>query len=98
MTYRCEACGRTHEGLPDLGFRWPDAYFDVPESERSVRVKGNSDTCAIDDEASYIRGVILMPLVGVTPCDHSLYLDYSQGVTLERAWSIAHARKPSGVA
>ena len=68
MTYRCETCGQTHDGLPDLGFRWPDPYFDVPESERATRVKGNSDTCAIDDEAFYIRGVILMPLLGTS--DH----------------------------
>ena len=165
MPYHCGTCGQTHDGLPDLGFRWPDPYFDVPEAERVARVKGNTDTCAIDNEAFYIRGVILMPVVGTSdhfglgvwvsqkrenfqtyldnydtpeigpffgwlsnsipfyqpdtwalktrahfqgrnqrplielaPCDHPLYLDYSQGVTLERAWSIAHARKSPGVA
>ena len=165
MHYRCQTCGQTHNDLPDLGFRWPDPYFSVPESERAARVKGNVDTCAIDDEAFYIRGVILIPLVGtgehfglgvwvsqkrenfrtyldnydsaeigpffgwlsnsvpfyepdtwamktmahfqggkrrplieLAPCDHPLYVDYSQGVSLDRAWRIAHARNPRSVA
>src|SRR5688572_17329629 len=159
MSYRCETCGQTHDDLPDLGFRWPDPYFRVPESERAARAKGNSDVCAIDDEAFYIRGVIQIPIVDtakyfglgvwisqkretfrsyldnfdtpdigpffgwlsnsipfyepdtwamktmarfqggkkrplieLAPCDHPLYLDYANGVSLERAWSIAHAR------
>jgi hypothetical protein len=165
MPYRCAICGQTHDDLPDLGFSWPDPYFSVPEFERGARIRGNPDTCAIDDEAFYIRGVVLIPIVGTSdhfglgvwvsqkrenfqtyldnfdtpeigpffgwlsntipfyqpdtwamkamahfqgrrqrplielvPCDHPLYLDYSQGVSLERAWSIAHARNPPSVA
>lgn len=62
MTYRCATCGGLHEGLPDVGYRWPDPYFDVPEAERPRRVRGNSDTCAIDDRDFFIRGVILIPI------------------------------------
>jgi hypothetical protein len=165
MAYRCTTCGQSHEGVPDLGFRWPDPYFGVPESERAARVKGSTDTCAIDGEAFYIRGVILIPIVGMSdhfglgvwvsqkhenfqtyldnfdsseigpffgwlsnsipfyeldtwamkamahfqghnqrplielaPCDHPLYLDYSQGIDLERAWSIAHTHARPSVA
>jgi hypothetical protein len=158
MAYRCATCGGAHNGLPDVAFRWPDPYFGVPEAERSVRIKGDSDTCVIDEDAFYIRGVILVPilnssdhfgigvwvsqklenfltymdnydtpdigpffgwlsnrippyepdtramktmvhfqgngqrpLIDIEPSDHPLYKDFSQGVTLERAWSIAHA-------
>lgn len=158
MTYRCATCGKAHDGLPDLGFRWPDPYFGVPESERSARIRGNSDSCVIDGEDFFIRGVILIPIRGadehfglgvwvsqkrenfhtyldrhdsaeigpffgwlsnripgydpdtwllktmahfrgrdrrplirLEPCDHALYRDYSDGVTLDRAWSIVHA-------
>jgi hypothetical protein len=140
-----------------VAYRWPDPYFDVPEPERSVRIKGDSGTCAIDDRDFFIRGVILIPvrdtsdhfglgvwvsqkrenfetylknfdtpaigpffgwlcnalpfyepsawalktrahfqgnkqrpLIEVAPCDHPLYLDYSTGVTLERAWELYH--------
>jgi hypothetical protein len=62
MAYRCATCGGLHEGLPDVGYRWPDPYFDVPESERSSRVRGNSDVCAIDDRDFFIRGVVLIPI------------------------------------
>jgi hypothetical protein len=64
MTYRCSTCGEVHDGLPDVGFRWPDPYLAVPESERSRRIKATSDTCAIDDEEFFIRGVILLPIDG----------------------------------
>lgn len=165
MPYRCDTCGQTHDGVPDLGFRWPDPYFSIPEAERGSRVNGTPDTCVIDDDAFYIRGVILIPIVDtdkhfglgvwvsqkaenfrtyldhydsaeigpffgwlsnsvpfyqpstwamktrvhfqggtkrplieLAPCDHPLYLDYSRGLTLDRAWRVAHARNPPGVA
>jgi hypothetical protein len=159
MPFRCTTCGKSHAGLPDLAFRWPDPYFVVPEGERPARVRGNTDTCIIDDEAFYIRGVILMPINGTSdhlglgvwvsqkrenfkkylenfdtseigpffgwlsnripfyevdtwavktmahfqgnnqrplielePSDHPLYLDYSKGISLEKAWRIAHGK------
>jgi hypothetical protein len=165
MAYKCATCGQTHDDLPDLGFKWPDPYFGVPEAERATRVWGSTDTCAIDDEAFYIRGVIHIPirnttdhfglgvwvsqkrenfhtylanydsadigpffgwlsnnvpfyapdtwalktmahfqgnkkrpLIELEPSDHPLYLDYSHGITLDRAWSIAHARSQPSVA
>lgn len=157
MTYRCVTCGDTHEGLPDVGYRFPDSYFDVPEAERENRVRVTSDICAIDDEDFFVRGILLIPIkdgddhfgIGVwvsqkrenfqtylenfdTPdigpffgwlsnripfyeqttwalrtmayfqgnqqrpliklesCDHPLYVDYSEGITLDRAWSYVH--------
>jgi hypothetical protein len=63
MAFRCPTCGKEHEGLPDLGFRWPDPYFGVPEVERGARIKGTSDVCAIDNEDFFVRGVILLPIV-----------------------------------
>jgi hypothetical protein len=161
MTYRCATCGQTHDGLPDLGYRWPDPYFDVPEAEREQRIKSTPDTCSIDDREFFIRGVILVPIrdgaghlgIGVwvsqkrdnyqtyldnfdtaeigpffgwlsnripfyTPNtwalktmahfqgsnqrplikletgDHPLCRDYSEGITLDRAWSIVHFKEP----
>jgi hypothetical protein len=165
VTFTCVTCGKTHDGLPDLAFRWPDPYFRIPESERSTRIQGTEDLCAIDNEDYFIRGVILIPIEGTTehlglgvwvsqkrenfqtyvdnfdtpdigpffgwlsnsisfyepttwlmktmahfqgnnkrplielaPCEHPLYLDYSRGITVERAWDIAHAHKRPNVA
>jgi hypothetical protein len=159
MGYRCATCGETHDGLPDVGFRWPDPYFAVPESERDTRIKGDTNVCVIDNDTFYIRGVVMIPIVGtqdrlglgvwvsqkkenfltyldnfdtpeigpffgwlsntiafyepdtwamktmahfqgnnqrplihLEPSDHPMYSDYSQGITLERAWEISHAR------
>lgn len=157
MSYQCQICGGAHDGLPDIAFKWPDTYFGIPEEERSARVRGSTDTCAIDDEYFFIRGLILIPvhgqsselgigvwvsqkrenfeaylkefdsaeigpffgwlsnrlpfydqdtwalrtmarfqgnkqrpLIDLEPSDHPLYADYSQGVTLARAWEYVH--------
>jgi hypothetical protein len=62
MTFKCRTCGQVHDGLPDIGFQWPDHYFDVPEEEREQRIDGTEDTCSIENEYNFIRGVILIPL------------------------------------
>ncbi len=62
MTYQCSTCGKPHEGVPDIGFQWPDPYFGVAEAEREKHVWSTSDVCVIDDEDFFIRGVILLPI------------------------------------
>ena len=64
MSYQCQVCGDTHDGLPDIGCRWPDPYFDIPESEREHRIRSTTDTCVIDEEDYFIRGIILIPVHG----------------------------------
>ena len=160
MSYQCGICGETHDGLPDIGFKWPDPYFGVPEAERDSRIRGTVDTCVIDDEDYFIRGVILIPvheedgafgigvwvsqkrenfeqylanfdsadigpffgwlsnripfyepetwalktmarfqgnnqrpLIDVEPSDHPLYVDYSEGISLDRAWQYIHWKR-----
>ena len=159
MSYQCQTCGKTHEGIPDIGFEWPDPYFGVPEAERAKRIWSSQDACVIDDEDFFIRGVILIPihgegealglgvwvsqkrenfetymknydtpdigpffgwlsnrlpfyerdtlalktmahfqgnkkrpLIDIEPSDHQLYVDYSGGITLDRAWQLVHFR------
>jgi hypothetical protein len=159
MTYQCAVCGESHEDLPDIGFQWPDPYFAIPEAEREERIFGNSDTCVIDDQDYFVRGVILIPihheqrhlglgvwvsqkrenfqtyldnfdspdigpffgwlsnkmpiykqntwglktmvrfqgngqrpLIDLGRCEHSLYVDYSNGITIDRAWEIVHGK------
>jgi hypothetical protein len=36
----------------------PDHWWDVPEKEREQRIEPTSDTCIIDNEEFFIRGVI----------------------------------------
>jgi hypothetical protein len=157
MAYRCSTCGDLHDGLPDIGFQWPDPYFDVPGDERDARVQSNTDLCRIDNDQFFIRGLLLIPIIdhddkfglgvwvsqskqnfetyianydtaeigpffgwlsntlsfydedtwalktmahfqgnGQRPLiepgesDHSLYFDYANGITLDRAWEMVH--------
>lgn len=41
-----------------MGIQFPDQYFEVPEEERNQRIELTSDTCIIDNEDFFIRGVI----------------------------------------
>ena len=62
MSYRCSVCGESHEDLPDIGMDKPDHWWDVPEEDRSERIFLTPDTCVIDDEDFFIRGVIEIPI------------------------------------
>lgn len=62
MQYVCSVCGKIHDELPDIGAAKPDPYFDVPEQERETRIVLTPDTCVIDEETFFIRGVIEIPI------------------------------------
>lgn len=60
--FRCVVCGEIHDDLPDIGADKPDHFWDIPEEERDERIALSSDTCIIDDEHYFIRGVIEIPV------------------------------------
>ena len=62
MAYRCHTCGKVHDDMPGIGFDYPDYYFGVSEDERDVRVHLSTDTCIIDSEDFFIRGLIEIPI------------------------------------
>lgn len=62
MSYRCVTCGKFHEDFPDLGIDKPDPWWEIAEEERGSRVELTSDTCIIDGEHHFIRGVIAIPV------------------------------------
>jgi hypothetical protein len=67
MPFSCAVCGKEHEGIPDMGFRAPDPYLDVPEEERAERTTFTPDRCTVRDEDGehyFIRGVIVIPVQG----------------------------------
>jgi hypothetical protein len=161
MSYHCTVCGELHDDLPDIAADKPDQWWGIPEKERRRRIKLTSDTCVIDAEDYFIRGVIeipvhdhprrfgfgvwvsqkrenfrtyvrnpdtaaigpffgwlctriafypqdtlmlktmahfregnLRPRIELEPTDHPLAVDQRQGITLARAWEIAHYYKP----
>jgi len=62
MSFRCTVCGEMHDDLPHVGSDRPDPYWDVAEEERERRIELTSETCVIDDEDFFIRGVIEIPV------------------------------------
>lgn len=62
MSYRCATCGEVHADLPDIVADKPDQWWGVAEEEREQRIQLTSDTCEIDEEHFFIRGVINIPV------------------------------------
>ena len=63
MGYECSICGETHEDLPDLGHDRPHYWYGLPAGEREGRARLTEDTCVIDDEDFFIRGVLSIPVL-----------------------------------
>lgn len=62
MSYRCSVCQANHDDLPDIGSDRPDHFWGVPEAERAERIEMTPDTCIIDNEFFFVRGVIEIPV------------------------------------
>jgi hypothetical protein len=70
LKVRCSKCGAEHDlsGI-EPAFERPDAFFDVPASERDRRVSHDDDTCliaSIDGEelTCFLRVVLPVPIKG----------------------------------
>lgn len=68
MGYYCHSCGQEHQDLPDIGSDRPDYYWQVPEAEREARIQLTTDTCIIDSEDFYVRGVLELPILNAGTC------------------------------
>lgn len=64
MAYQCTICGESHDELPALGFKCPDYADLVPIEERRERVKIDDDLCVVDNEYFFIRGSLIVPIIG----------------------------------
>ena len=64
MAYQCSICSAAHSDLPHIGSDRPAHYWDVAEEERARRIELTGDTCVIDGEHFFVRGVIEIPVRG----------------------------------
>jgi len=79
LSFTCSVCGKTHEGLPNLGFDYPIYYHQLNETERRELARLTSDTCVINDDDFFIRGCLEIPIHG-----RSDPFTYGVWVTLSR--------------
>ena len=66
LSWSCASCGKVHRGLPAITFGAPSHYYALPEDERPSRTYLTLDTCVVDDEAFYVRSVLVLPVLACT--------------------------------
>jgi hypothetical protein len=47
---------------------------------------------------AHFQGNNQRPLIELQPSDHPLFVDYSEGISLDKAWSIVHGRDAQSAA
>lgn len=65
FSFQCSKCNVLHEGVPSFSFDAPELYYDIPEGERDNRVFLTSDSCVIDDEYYFAKGVLELSVDGL---------------------------------
>jgi hypothetical protein len=64
--YYCSGCHKWHDTLPlSFSVKAPLAVTRVPASELEERVVITRDQCVIDNEDFYLRGRIVVPILGL---------------------------------
>jgi hypothetical protein len=65
LVWTCQCCGQRYDTLSfAYALDEPDPWGAVPETERQYRGVLGSDTCVIDGRDFYIRGRIVIPVIG----------------------------------
>jgi hypothetical protein len=64
MRFRCDTCGRVHDGTAGIGFSAPAYYESLPEAERGARCQLDADTCILDNAHFFVRGCLEVPVEG----------------------------------
>lgn len=64
LIWSCSVCEKIHRGLPAIAFEAPAHYHSISVEERGERTKLDKDFCVIDDEAFYVRSVLVIPILG----------------------------------
>jgi len=74
FSFRCSKCDAIHEGVPSFSFDAPALFYDIPEEERESRVFITIDSCVINDEYYFAKGILELSIFGLeetltfTPC------------------------------
>jgi len=65
LAWTCKCCGKQYNTLPfAYALDEPDHWYAVPEAERQYRGVLGTDTCVIDGREFYVRGRIVIPVIG----------------------------------
>lgn len=65
FAWTCSCCGKEFSSLPfAYALDEPDPWVAIPEAERSHRAVLWTDTCVIDGREYFVRGRIVIPVIG----------------------------------
>lgn len=67
FSFTCSCCGKTHEGSPSFGFKYPEPWIGQPE-EVKEKGKVSDDLCHYEDEDGmhyFARVILEIPIHGV---------------------------------
>lgn len=63
--WTCGTCGEEHIGIPDsYGYEAPWTWYIIPDDQRTSRSTLSQDYCIIDDTDFFVRGCVLIPIIG----------------------------------
>jgi len=62
--FKCASCDEWHEGMPSFGANAPLYFYSIPADEREQRCELTTDTCIVDEEFFFVRGVLNIPVDG----------------------------------
>jgi len=65
FSFQCSKCNEIHQGVPSFSFDAPALYYDIPEQERESRVFLTTDSCVIDDEYYFAKGLLELSVFGL---------------------------------
>ena len=62
--WTCRCCGKQYNTLPlDYAIDAPDHWAQIPEAERHLRGRIDSDLCVIDNKDHFVRGCLEIPIL-----------------------------------
>jgi hypothetical protein len=91
---RCATCGEEHDwSTMEPSFDRPDAYYEIPEYERSARALAGKSDCRIRDledteRRFFLRVLLPIPILGESVvCNWGLWAEVSEA-DFQRAWDL----------
>jgi hypothetical protein len=97
LEFRCGACGVVHRGLPAWHFQAPLPALAIPEAEWETRVELTDDDCVIDGEAFFLKGLLEVPVHGVSePLTWGVWLSVSDASYQRFVRSFDDPTRPAG--
>ncbi len=102
--WRCSSCDLEHRGMFDLGsdapWHWGDR--EIRDPREGFSAEGDflsADVCVIGEQDFFVRGLLLIPVIGMADCfafgcwsslsraNFERYVEHFEGIEVEKPWT-----------